>query len=233
MPDRAYYVDPSPRMADIRGPLSAPHRKGPRAGAPARGQDAGRSHLRPRAPDRGGALAAAGFGRREEGEQPLDAGAVRHVCARARLARVLRRGRPGRPERVRRVAAERGGRHLGPGGRPAARGLEGLPDLPRPRALRRPCCRAPSARSASSSTAPRWPASPSAATAGSGRWTRPATRWARRWASSTWSGTSRPRPRRASRPWCATSSRPSTGASTPSTGWRRPPRPRPRRSWPC
>ena len=89
-----------------------------------------------------GALEPRGLGRTSR--RPTTTGRGRSSTRAApgpRLGRATsrRRGWPAQTG-VRRLAAERGDRHLGAGGQPAARDLEGLPDLPRHRALRRACC---------------------------------------------------------------------------------------------
>ena len=110
MPDRDYYLDPSPRMAEIRTRVPGAHRARARRSAGDRGRRrAGRAHLRPRAAHRRGARDAARTPRTSEGQQPLDAAAIRHRARPGSTGTAFfaaRRAR--RPDRVRGLAAERG-----------------------------------------------------------------------------------------------------------------------------
>ena len=148
--------------------------------------EARRAHLRARAQDRRGARQPRRFGGRPQGEQSVDAGAT------------SRRRRPGldwtaffdaaglaaqpmfivwQPSAVTGIAALVGSR--------AARGLEGLPDVPRDRSRVAVCCRRRSPTSASTSTARRSPARRSSARAGSAPSTPPTAPSATPSASST------------------------------------------------
>ena len=174
MPDREYYLDASPRMAEIRTKFQAHVARVLELAQVAGRGGTGRADRRPRAPDRGGARDARGRRRREEGRQPLDARPARRARPRPRLVGVLRGRRPRAAAAVRRLAAARRHRPLGPRRRAAARDVEGLPEPSTPSSTLPPCCQPPSARSASPSTAPCSRACRSGASGGSGRRTRPA-----------------------------------------------------------
>ena len=111
--------------------------------------------------------------------------------------------------------------------------LEGLPGLPRHRASRARAAQGLRRRALRLLRQGAVRHAQQRATAGSARWTPPTTRWARRSASSTSTQYFPPADKARAEAMVRTSSPPSAGASTRSTGWRRRPRPRPRRSWPC
>ena len=168
MPDRDYYLDASPRMAEIRTQYQAhvaAHARARRHRRRRRRRPARIFELEKKIA--AGAREPRRLGGRRQGQQPLDARRISPARARARLDGVLR-GRGARrqptfvvwqPSAVTGIAALVAIR--------AARDLEGLPDLPRDRARRDRSCRRRSSTSPSRSTARRSRARRSCATAGS------------------------------------------------------------------
>ena len=235
MPDREYYLDPSARMADIRRAVPGPHRR--RAQARARGgrRSQGRPHSRSGAPHRRGRTRAV-----EDTEDVLKGNNHWASAGLRNPAHPASTGQPSSrpPASTGSPTSWSGSRARSPASPRSWRSqplddLEGLPDLPRPRAHRPPSCprRSPTSTSPSTARCCRGSPQPRDRWKRRGRRDQPGARRGRRQALRA-AATSRPARRRAPRRWCATSWPPSAGGSTSSTGWRPRPRPRPRPSSP-
>ncbi len=107
MLDRAYYVDNSPRMVEIRAKIPGARCECPAARGHRRRDGGGQAHRRARNGHCPGALEARGQHQRGARQQSLEAHGVRAPRARARLGGALHRGTPRRPRGARRLASRR------------------------------------------------------------------------------------------------------------------------------
>ena len=234
MPDREYYLDPSPRMTDIRAKYQAHIAAVLKLARCADAEAKARADLRPRAPHRAGRTGAATEsqdvikGNNHWTRQDLDKSAPGLDWAAFLTAAGLAGS-----ARLRGLAAERGDGNLG-ARRPTSRSRPGRTTSPSaPRRGRR--------LSAEAAFVDESFAFYGKVLTGHAEAARPLE--ARRRLHQRRAGRGgrqalrprgifRPRRRRGPKRWCATSSRPSASASTGSTGCPRRRRPARRRSWP-
>ena len=135
MPDRDYYLDPSPRMAEIRTKYEAHIAKMLTLAGIADADAKAARIFELEKQIAASAREPRGLGRRRQGQQPL-------VAARTFPTRAPGLDWPkyfeaaglGQPGRVRRLAAARGHRPRGARRERAARDVEGVPGVPRARA---------------------------------------------------------------------------------------------------